>query len=114
MMRKSICVVLAVALLTGSFLLCRTAAANSWGLKGKLLTAVMADHTWDDYSILSNQEDPFAVMKSRYELTLLFDNGGAIVRGLELTEEGFSLLFWEGGGGYISYDESQDPEADHG
>ena len=49
-----------------------------------------------------------------YELTLLFGNGRAIMRGLELTDEGFGLTFWEGGGGYIPYDGSQDPEADHG
>ena len=49
-----------------------------------------------------------------YELTLLFDNGGAIVLGLDLTEEGFGLTFWEGGAGYIPFDGSWDPEADHG
>ena len=52
--------------------------------------------------------------ETSYELTLLFDNGHAIVRGLELMEEGFSLIFWEGGAGYIPYDGSQDPEGDHG
>lgn len=61
-MKKSICVILAVSLLAGSFLLCGTASANSWGLQGKLLTVVMADHTWDDYTTLSNQEASFAVM----------------------------------------------------
>ena len=71
-MKKSACVILAAALLAGSLLLCGTASANSWGLKGKLLAAVMADHTWDDYSTLSNQEDPFAVMKSRYHHALFF------------------------------------------
>ena len=65
-MKKSICVILAVSLLAGSFLLCGTASANSWGLQGKLLTAVMADHTWDDYTTLSNQEASFAVLQSRY------------------------------------------------
>ena len=49
-----------------------------------------------------------------YELTLLFDNGRAIVRGLELTEEGFGLTFWEGGAGYIPYDGSLDREEVHG
>jgi hypothetical protein len=39
-----------------------------------------------------------------YELTLLSDNGRAIVRRLELTDEGFSLTFREGGGGYVPYD----------
>ena len=71
-MKKSICVILAVSLLAGSFLLCETASANSWGLKGKLLTAVMADHTWDDYTTLSNQEASFAVMQSRYHNALFF------------------------------------------
>ena len=69
-MKKSICVILAVTLLAGSFLLCETASANSWGLKGKLLTVVMADHTWDDYTTLSNQEGSFAVMQSRYHNAL--------------------------------------------
>ena len=29
-------------------------------------------------------------------------------------EEGFSLIFREGGGGYVPFDGLQDPEADHG
>ena len=49
-----------------------------------------------------------------YELTLLFDNGRAIVFGLELTEEGFGLSFREGGAGYVPYDGTSDPAADHG
>ncbi len=49
-----------------------TASANSWGLKGKLLNAVMADHAWDDYSTLSNQAGAFAVMKARYHHALFF------------------------------------------
>ena len=62
-------VVMMTALLSGGI-----ASANSWGLKGKLLQAVMADHTWDDYSTLSNQEGAFAVMKARsmgYSLRVL-------------------------------------------
>ena len=64
-MKKSICVILAVALLAGSFLLCGTASANSWGLKGKLYQAVERSKAWEDYSTLSNQEGPFAVMHTR-------------------------------------------------
>ena len=71
-MKKSICAILAVALLAGSFLLWGAASANSWGLTGTLLTAVMADHTWDDYTTFSNQEGPFAVMQSRYHHALFF------------------------------------------
>ena len=63
-------VVLMTALLPGGI-----ASANSWGLKGKLLQAVMADHTWDDYSTLSNQEGAFAVMKARYHHALFFVDG---------------------------------------
>ena len=36
-----------------------------------------------------------------YEMTLLFDNGRAIVRGLLTEDGGFGLLFWEGGAGYV-------------
>ena len=52
--------------------------------------------------------------KIPYELTLLFNNGRATVRGLDLTDEGFGLSFWEGGAGYIPYDGLQDLDADHG
>ena len=69
---RTIRVILAAVLLACTSLLWGTASANSWGLKGKLLTAVMADHAWDDYSTLSNQEGPFAVMKSRYHHALFF------------------------------------------
>ena len=71
-MKKSLCVFLAVALLTGSFLLCGTASANSWGLKGKLYQAVERSKAWEDYSTLSNQEGPFAVMHTRYHNALFF------------------------------------------
>lgn len=40
-----------------------------------------------------------------YELTLLYDNGRATVLGLTVTTDGFGLSFWEGGAGYIPYEE---------
>lgn len=50
--------------------------ANSWGLKGDLLEAVMAVDTWNDYSTLSSQKDNIAVMGSRYHNALmLMDHG---------------------------------------
>ena len=64
--------ILLVAVLMTVLLIGGKASANSWGLKGKLLNAVMKDHTWDDYSTLSNQEGSFAVMKARYHHALLF------------------------------------------
>lgn len=69
MKRKCLVLVLALACM---LLPCATSSANSWGLKGKLLQAVMADHTWDDYSTLSNQAENFAVMKARYHHALFF------------------------------------------
>ena len=62
---------LAVALMT-AMLLSGTASANSWNLKGKLLQAMIKTHDWDDYILLGNQADPFAVMQSRYHHALFF------------------------------------------
>ena len=39
------------------------------------------------------------------EITLLYDNGRAAVLGLTLTADGFGLTFWEGGAGYVPYEE---------
>ena len=39
--------------------------------------------------------------KPSYQLTLIYNNGRVIIRGLEITDEGFSLTNDEGGGGYI-------------
>lgn len=64
--------VLVMIMLVVSLMLCGSALANSWGLTGKLLNAVMADHTWDDYTTLSNQDGPFAVMKTRYHHALFY------------------------------------------
>ena len=71
-MNKRLCVYLAIVMLIGSFLLCGTASANSWGLTGKLYQAVERSKAWDDYTILGNQEGPFAVMHSRYHHALFF------------------------------------------
>ena len=49
-----------------------SASANSWGLTGDLLEAVMAVSTWNDYHTLSNQSGPFAVMQSRYHQALFY------------------------------------------
>lgn len=35
-----------------------------------------------------------------YELTMIHDNGSVNIKGLSLDENGFSLTYWEGGGGY--------------
>ena len=52
------------------------AQANSWGLKGDLLTAVMNDHRWDDYTTICKQQGDFAVMGSRYHNVLMqYKNG---------------------------------------
>ena len=36
-----------------------------------------------------------------YELTMIYENGRVNVKGLTLTEDGFGLTYWEGGGGYV-------------
>ena len=38
---------------------------------------------------------------SPYQLTLIYNNGRVTMRGLEITEDGFSLTNDEGGGGYV-------------
>lgn len=48
-----------------------------------------------------------------YEITLLYKDGRATVRGLSFDENGFSLTYWEGGGGYVPGDTPYE-EADHG
>ena len=50
-----------------------------------------------------------------YELTLVYDDGSVLMRGLDITEEGFSLTDAEGGGGYVpATDEEMKPAEDHG
>ena len=61
-----------ILLLACVILACTSALANSWGLKGKLLGAMIRTHDWDDYTLLGNQADPFAVMQARYHHALFF------------------------------------------
>lgn len=56
-------------------LLPAAALANVWGLKGDLLTAVMADHTWDDYTTMADQVGNVAAMTSRYHNALMLVTG---------------------------------------
>ena len=70
-MKNRICIILLAAALC-MVLLCSGASANSWNLKGKLLQAMIKTHDWDDYILLGNQADPFAVMKARYHHVLFF------------------------------------------
>ena len=53
--------------------------------------------------------------KPPYQLTLIYNNGRVIIRGLEITDEGFSLTNDEGRGGYIpASDEDVMLTEDHG
>ncbi|MBR0341793.1 MAG: hypothetical protein IJH64_06035 [Oscillospiraceae bacterium] len=70
-MKKRICLVI-IPLLMCMVLICTSASANSWNLKGKLLQAMIKTHDWDDYILLGNQADPFAVMSARYHNALFF------------------------------------------
>lgn len=71
-MKKRFGLMLVVSLLLYVLIFCETASANSWNLKGKLLQAVIKTHDWDNYYLLGNQADPFAVMQSRYHHALFF------------------------------------------
>ncbi|MBR6165380.1 MAG: hypothetical protein IKQ45_05580 [Clostridia bacterium] len=64
--------ILAALLLLSLVLFCAGASANSWGLSGSLYQAVESSGLWKNYSALSNQAGPFAVMKSRYHHALFF------------------------------------------
>ena len=55
-------------------LLPASALANSWGLKGDLLSAVMADGRWDDYTSM-DQVGNVAAMTSRYHNALMLVAG---------------------------------------
>lgn len=44
--------------------------------------------------------DPF------YEITLVDEDGTVNVKGLSIDEEGFSLTYWAGGGGYRRMEEA--------
>lgn len=45
--------------------------ANSWGLRGELLSAVSAVNTWNDYAVWGKQAGNAAVMRSRYHAALM-------------------------------------------
>ena len=69
-----------IALLLSLALLCAAGAAmaNSWGLSGELLTLVMKDHTWDDYTSEGTPAKTAAVMGSRYHNVLMVANNGKL------------------------------------
>ena len=64
--------ILLILFLMCMVLICTSASSNSWNLKGKLLQAMIKTHDWDDYILLGNQADPFAVMEARYHNALFF------------------------------------------
>ncbi len=68
-MKRTLACVLVLSLLVVSLPL--SALANSWGLKGDLLQAVMDVSTWNDYTTVSNQSGDAAVMGSRYHRALM-------------------------------------------
>ncbi len=68
---RRMCLVIVCILL----LVCVSASANSWKLKGRLLDAVSSVHTWDDYSTLSSQAGDFAMMHARYHNALFWSDG---------------------------------------
>ena len=53
--------------------------------------------------------------KPPYQLTLIYQNGRVITKGLTITDEGFSFTSEEGGGGYIpATEEEVQLTEDHG
>ena len=68
-MMRILCTLLILLLVPAS------ALANSWGLKGDLLTAVLADDRWDDYTSASDQVGNVCVMTSRYHNALMLVTG---------------------------------------
>ena len=92
-----------------------TAGMWDWDLDTaeRVENAARASGTW-----YVTKYNPFMNLywnKPPYQLTLVYNNGRVIIRGLEITDEGFSLTNAEGGGGYIpaTEDEVQLTE-DHG
>lgn len=66
-MNKGIALVLTLLLVLS---LLPAAFANSWGLKGKLLTLVMDDARWENYSTVCNQAGSWAILGSWYHNAL--------------------------------------------
>ena len=69
-MKKRFFILPALILLT--LCLYAGASANSWGLSGDLYRAVEKAGTWDDYTLLGNQAEDFAVLHSRYHNALFY------------------------------------------
>ena len=69
-----------IALLVCLVLLCSmsTALANSWGLKGELLTLVSRDKAWNDYTSRGKVCNTAAVMGTRYHNVLMIANNGKL------------------------------------
>ena len=78
-----------LAFLLVLLLLPAAALANSWGLKGDLLTAVMADHAWDDYTTMDDQAGNVAAMTSRYHNALM------LVAGKKSPLEVYTRALWQ-------------------
>ena len=74
-MNKGIALVLTLLLVLS---LLPAASANSWGLKGKLLTLVMDDARWDNYSTVCNQAGSWAILGSRYHNALFHAAGDGL------------------------------------
>lgn len=55
------------------------ALANSWGLTGDLLSVVMEDDRWDDYSTITRQQGDFAVLGGRYHNVLMQHKDGELL-----------------------------------
>ena len=108
---KKIC--LAVSVLLVMVLFCAVASANSWGLTGKLLNAVMENPAWNDYAALSNQEGPFAVMHSRYHNALFYVDGmdelHVYTAAVYQPDDGRKApkIYWDGHYVTIWYDDSE-------
>ena len=92
-----------------------TAGMWDWDLDTaeRVENAARASGTW-----YVTKYNPFMNLywnKPPYQLTLVYNNGRVIIRGLEITDEGFSLTNAEGGGGYIpATEEDVQLTEDHG
>ncbi len=73
-MKKCIALLLTLVLLCGM----QPALANSWGLKGELLTLVSRDRAWNDYTSRGKVCNTAAVMGTRYHNVLMVANDGKL------------------------------------
>lgn len=74
-MKRFALMLMTAALLTTCF--AGSASANSWGLRGELLSLVSSVNTWDDYYARKQSGDA-AVMHSRYHNALMLAQDGAL------------------------------------